>query len=58
LLIKKQINGLCNLRLKADFGGQQFAEINLWTGEDRESKLIPAFQGVEHIMEFPKNEKI
>jgi hypothetical protein len=57
-LIKKQINGLCNLYLKADFGGLQFAEINLWNGVDRESKLIPAFQGVEHIMEFPKIEKL
>lgn len=57
-LIKKQINGLCNLHLRADFGRQQFAEINLWNGEDRESKLIPAFQGVEHIMEFPKIENL
>lgn len=57
-LIKKQINGLCNLYLKADFGGQQFAEINLWNELDRESKPIPAFQGVEHIMEFPKIEKL
>jgi hypothetical protein len=57
-LIKKQINGLCNLHLKADFGRQQFAEINLWNGEDRESKPITAFQGVEHILEFPKIEKL
>lgn len=57
-LIKKQINGLCNLYLKADFGGQQFAEINLWNELDRGCKLLPAFQGVEHIMEFPKIEKL
>lgn len=54
-LIKNQINGLCNLHLKADFGNQQFAEINLWNGKDRKSQPLPAFQGVEHIMEFPKN---
>lgn len=53
-LIKKQINGLCNLYLKADFGGLQYAEINLWNGVDRKSNRIPAFKGVEHIMEFPK----
>lgn len=57
-LIKNQINGLCNLQLKADFGNQQFAEINLWNGKERESKPMPTFQGVEHIMEFPKIEKL
>lgn len=57
-LIKNQINGLCNLHLKADFGNQKFAEINLWNGKERKSKPIPSFQGVEHIMEFPKIEKL
>lgn len=54
-LIKNQINGLCNLHLKADFGNQRYAEINLWNGKDRKSQPIPIFQGVEHIMEFPKS---
>lgn len=57
-LIRNQINGLCNFHLKADFGNQQFAEINLWNGKDRESKPMQAFEGVEHIMEFPKTEKL
>lgn len=57
-LIKNQINGLCNFHLKADFGNQQFAEINLWNGKERESIPILAFQGVEHIMEFLKIEKL
>lgn len=57
-LIKYQINGLCNLHLKADFGNHQIAEINLWNGKDRESIQLPAFQGVEHIMLFPKNEEL
>lgn len=57
-LINKQINGLCNLHLKADFGNRQFAEINIWNGKDRESKPINPFQGVEHIMEFPKTDKL
>lgn len=56
-LIKNQINGLCNLYLKADFGNQKYAEINLWNGKDREYQPIHTFQGVEHIMEFPKIEK-
>lgn len=57
-LIKNQINGLCNLHLKADFGNQKFAQVNLWNGKDRENQPISTFQGVEHIMEFPKIEKL
>lgn len=57
-LIKKQINGLCNLYLQANFGNLQFARINLWNGKNIESQPMPSFQGVEHIMEFPKIEKL
>jgi hypothetical protein len=53
-LIKNQINGLCNLRIKADFGNEKYAEINLWDGEDRTFNIIPYFEGVEHLIEFPK----
>ena len=53
-LIKNQINGLCNLRIKADFGNQKYAEINLWDGVERVSTNIPHFEGVEHLLEFPK----
>lgn len=53
-LIKNQINGLCNLRLKADFGNGKFAEINLWDGVDRNPITISNFEGVEHLLEFPK----
>ena len=53
-LIINQINGLCNLYLKADFGNDICAEINLWDGKDRESNNIDHFKGVEHILEFPK----
>lgn len=56
-LIKNQINGLCDLHLKADFGNQKHAEINLWNGKGRESQSLQTFQGVEHILEFPKIEK-
>jgi hypothetical protein len=53
-LIKNQINGLCNLRLKADFDNDKYAELNLWDGNNRISTEIHTFQGVEHILEFPK----
>ncbi len=53
-LIKNQINGLCNLRLRADFGNEKYAEINLWDGVDRTPTAISNFEGVEHLLEFPK----
>lgn len=56
-LIDNQINGLCNLRLRADFGNEQFAEINLWDGKKLSNKAIELFEGVEHILEFTKKNK-
>ena len=53
-LIKNQINGLCNLHLRADFGNGKYAEINLWDGEELKSKEIQPFEGVEHLLKFPK----
>ena len=53
-LIKNQINGLCNLHMKADFGNGNYAEINLWDGVKKTATKIPCFEGVEHILEFPK----
>lgn len=53
-LISSQINGLCNLYLKADFGRQEFAAINLWDGKKLEAEKLTNFTGVEHILEFPK----
>ena len=58
LLIKNQINGLCNLRLRADFGNNQYATINLWNGKNREAIELESFQGVEHLLEFPKNKEL
>jgi hypothetical protein len=54
LLIKNQINGLCDLYLKADFGSEEYAEINLWDGKNRESKKLNYFEGVEFILKFRK----
>lgn len=53
-LIENKINGLCFLYLKADFDNNQFAEINLWNGLKIESRNIMSFEGVEHILKFPK----
>lgn len=54
-LINNQINGLCNLYLKANFGSQEFAVINLWDGKKLEAHKLPNnFIGVEHLLEFPK----
>ena len=56
-LIKHQINGICNLYLKADFGNNEFAEINIWCkNQKREIKPLEIFEGVEHILEFEKSE--
>lgn len=54
MLIKKQINGLCNLILRADFDNGDFAEVNLWNGKEVKPIPLPIFQGVEHILIFPK----
>jgi hypothetical protein len=56
-LINSQINGLCNLYLKADFGSQEFAAINLWDGKKLRAHKLDSFIGVEHILEFPKIKK-
>lgn len=53
-LISSQINGLCNLHLKADFRNEEFGAINLWDGKKLEAVKLPSFTGVEHILEFPK----
>lgn len=56
-LISKQINGLCNLYLRADFEQDGIAKINLWNGDERKVNKIGLenFEGgVEHIFEFCK----
>jgi hypothetical protein len=54
LLIKKQINGLCDLYLKADFGNNEYAELNLWDGKVRQFTKIDSFEGVKYILKFRK----
>lgn len=51
-LIQKQINGLCDLYINADFDNNQYAEINLWNGKEIKPKLLSSFTGVEFILKF------
>jgi hypothetical protein len=55
-LIENQINGLCNLILKAEFESDPKSQINIWNGKDRKAEPIEdnSFKGVEHIFQFPK----
>lgn len=52
LLIKNQINGICDLYIQADFGNDQYAEINLWDGKPREAKNIEKIQGVKYVLKY------
>lgn len=53
-LIENQVNGMCNIYLKADFGNKEYACINLWNSKKLEDFKLDSFTGVEHILEFPK----
>ena len=53
-LIERQINGLCDLYVKADFGNSEYAEINLWNGEGKVAAKLESFVGVEHKLVFTK----
>jgi hypothetical protein len=51
-LIDNQINGVCDLILKADFGNNDYAEINLWNGKEKKIKKIDTFEGVQFDLIF------
>jgi hypothetical protein len=53
-LINNQINGLCDLYLKADFDHNQYALVNLWNGKSRNKTILKEFEGVEYILTFRK----
>lgn len=54
-IIEKQINGLCNLDLKADFSNNDFARINLWDGNlIKIQEKFDKFNGVEYILKFER----
>jgi hypothetical protein len=50
--IINNLNGLCDLYLKAEFSYGEYSEVNLWNNKKREAKPIPNFKGVEHILKF------
>jgi hypothetical protein len=58
--IIKNINGICNIYLTADFGSNQFATFAIWDEKwniQKERDVIEAldtFSGVEHILEFKR----
>lgn len=52
-LILKQINGLCDFYLEADFGSSHYAKVNVWNGKKRTSQTVSKRLGVEHILVFP-----
>ena len=51
-LIENLINGVCDLFLKADFGNEDYAEINLWNGLKKEITKIESFEGVQFDLIF------
>jgi uncharacterized membrane protein len=53
-IINKQINGLCNLHIRAKFENDQYAEINLWNGRKREAKKLKKFDGVQYLLIFTR----
>lgn len=53
-LIDRQLNSLCNLYLRADFGEGGSAFVNLWDAKEREHRKLDGFRGVEHVLAFPK----
>jgi hypothetical protein len=53
-IIEKQINGLCDLHIRAKFEDNQNYEVNLWNGKERKAKPIPMFDGVEYLLILKK----
>ena len=59
-LIEKQINGLCDLYVEADFDNQEFARIALWNENSHPLGELPNIdvkrlnncQGVKYILIF------
>lgn len=52
LLIKKQINGNCDLYVQALFEDGISYEINLWNGAERSYRIIDDIIGVKYILKY------
>lgn len=53
-LIELQINGLCDLYIRAKFNDNESYEVNLWNGKERLAKSISTFDGVEYLLILKK----
>ena len=53
-LIKNQINGLCDLHIRAKFENNYNYEVNLWNGKERNAEPIPMFDGVKYLLILKK----
>ncbi len=53
-LIEKQINGLCDLYIQANFEDNQNYEVNLWDSKERKTESIPFFDGVKYLLILKK----
>lgn len=53
-IIKNQINGLCDLLLRARFENNECAEINLWDGRKIKNEPIEAINGVQYLLILKK----
>lgn len=50
-LIKNQINGMCDFRLRADFGDGEYGLLSLWP-KVQEPEMIEKFEGVQYELIF------
>lgn len=50
-LIKNQINGMCDFRLRADFGNGEYGLLSLWP-KVKEPEIIDKFEGVQYELIF------
>jgi hypothetical protein len=53
-LIKSNINGLCELYIRAKFECGQSYEVNLWNDKEKKSIQIDNIEGVQYVLKFRK----
>lgn len=51
-LVKRNINGICNLYVEADFGNDQYYRVDLWSPTGGRRQKISKVIGVKYILEF------
>lgn len=53
-IIKNQINGLCDLHIRAKFEDEKSYKVNLWDGKERTANPIDDKDGVEYLLVLKK----